>query len=36
MINLDFAFNAMTLSDSMVNDNLYGVFRIFIAQGLFI
>ena len=26
MINLDFAFNAMSLSDSRVNDNLHGVF----------
>ena len=36
MINLDFAFNAMRLSDSRVNDYLYGVFRIFIVEGLFI
>ena len=36
MINLDFAFNAMRLSDSRVNDNLYGVFHICIVQGLFI
>ena len=25
MINRDFAFNAMKLSDSRVNENLYGV-----------
>ena len=36
MIDLGFAFNAMSLSDSRVNDNLYGVFHIFIVQGLFI
>ena len=36
MINLDFAFNTMSLSDSRFNDNLYGVFGIFILQGLFI
>ena len=36
MINLDFAFNAMRLSDSRFNDNLYRVFGIFILQGLFI
>ena len=36
MINLDFVFNPMRLSDSRVNDNLYGVFRIFNVQGLFI
>ena len=35
MINLDYAFNAMR-SDSRVNGNLNGVFRIFIVQGLFI
>ena len=35
MINLDYAFNAMRLSDSRVNGNLNGVFRIFIVQGLF-
>ena len=36
MINPDFAFNAMRLSNSRVNDNLNGVFCIFIVQGLFI
>ena len=36
MIDLGFAFNAMSLSDSRVNDNLYGVFHIFIVQDLFI
>ena len=35
MINLDYAFNAMRLSDLRVNGNLNGVFRIFIVQGLF-
>ena len=36
MINPDFAFNAMRLSDSRVNESLYGAFLIFIVQGLFI
>ena len=36
MIKPDFAFNAMRLSDSRVNENLYGVFLIFIVQGSFI
>ena len=36
MIDLGFAFNAMSLSDSRVNDNLYGIFHIFIVQDLFI
>ena len=36
MIDLGFAFNVMSLSDSRVNDNLYGVFHIFIVQDLFI
>ena len=36
MVNLDFVVNAMRLSDSRFNDNLYGVFHIFIVQGLFI
>ena len=36
MIDLGFAFNAMSLSDSRVNDNLYGVSHIFIVQDLFI
>ena len=36
MNNPDFAFNAMRLSDSRVNENLYGVFLIFVGQGLFI
>ena len=36
MINPDFAFDVMRLSDSSVNKNLYGVFLIFIVQGLFI
>ena len=36
MINPDFAFNVMRLSDSRVNENLYQDFLIFIVQGLFI
>ena len=36
MINSDFAFDAMRLSDSRANENLYGFFLIFISQGLFI
>ena len=36
MINPDFAFNAMRLSDSRVNENLHQDFLIFIVQGLFI
>ena len=36
MNNPDFAFNAMRLSDSRVNENLYGVFLIFVGQALFI
>ena len=35
MINPDFVFSAIKLSDSSVNDNLYGVFLVFIVQGLF-
>ena len=35
MINPDFVFSAIRLSDSSVNENLYGVFLIFIVQGLF-